>query len=304
MRFNLIRLLKKLLPPILVDGMRYLKNIVIKKMPEWEYVPQGWQAAWADPRIKGWNVPGVLTSYKANWPNFVKTLEGTAPLDFYFSAAAFVRSTPKGDVTAHNTVMSYAYALLFAARGKSSISMLDWGGALGHSFLLSRAIVPDLQIEYHCKDLPLLVEQGRKFLPNAHFYMDESCFSRQYDFVLYSGSLQYSKDWVSMLCQAAKVAGRYLFVTRLPVIHRSSSYVMLQRPYHYGYDTEYLGWCLNRNDFLKTAEFVGLKLVREFYIGDHEPVLHAPEQPKIYGFLFSPCESRPTMSDEKQEDIL
>jgi putative methyltransferase (TIGR04325 family) len=284
---NLFWLIKKLLPPILVDGMRYLKKYCNKEMPVWEYMPQGWHAARTDSRIKGWNVPGVLASYKAGWFDFVKTLKGTAPLDFYFSATTF-SSTPKDDVTAHNTNMSYAYALLFAARVKSSISMLDWGGTLGHSFLLSRALVPDLQVEYHCKDLPLLVEQGSKFLPDAHFYMDESCFSRQYDFVLYSGSFQYSEDWVSMLCQAAKITGGYLFVTRLPVIYSASSYVMLQRPpYHYGYDTEYLGWCLNRNDFLKTAESAGLKLVREFYLGDHEAVLHAPEQPKIYGFLFS-----------------
>jgi hypothetical protein len=62
-------------------------------------------------------------------------------------------------------MMTYAYALSLSTRHKSSISMLDWGGAIGHYYLLSEKLVPDLEIDYHCKDVPVLAEYGRSLFP-------------------------------------------------------------------------------------------------------------------------------------------
>jgi hypothetical protein len=75
-------------------------------------------------------------------------------------------------------------------------------------------------------------------------------------------------------------------VTRLPIVHQAPSYVMVQRPYQYGYNTEYLGWCLNRAEFLQCAQKTGLKLIREFVVEQLPPVHRAPEQPEHWGFLF------------------
>lgn len=36
--------------------------------------------------------------------------------------------------------------------------MLDWGGGLGAYYVYSRALLPDLELDYHCRELPLLVE--------------------------------------------------------------------------------------------------------------------------------------------------
>ena len=70
-------------------------------------------------------------------------------------------------------------------------------------------------------------------------------------------------------------------------MQKTSSYVMVQRPYKYGYDTEYLGWCLNRQEFLNITSSLGLTLIREFIAQDSEFVYSAPEQPKYFSFLFS-----------------
>jgi hypothetical protein len=132
----------------------------------------------------------------------------------------------------------------------------------------------------------LIPEYGGQLFPEQHFYADESCLERTYDFVMASTSLHYSQDWQTLLQQLAGATRNYLYIANLPTVKRVSSFVFLQRPYHYGYNTEYLAWCLNRTEFLRTAECAGLTLAREFIYG-HEPLIRgAPEQNMYRGYLF------------------
>lgn len=75
-------------------------------------------------------------------------------------------------------------------------------------------------------------------------------------------------------------------MARLPVVEESDSFVVLQRPYRYGYETEYLCWYLHRREFLAHLTSCGLELVREFLMMDRPFVYHAPEQGEYRGFLF------------------
>ena len=282
---NVKPIIRDLTPPVIwrtLSRLRSLQTGIGQKYIEWEYVPEGWEALKTDPHIKGWNVESVLEAYKANWLTFLKTLEGTLP----FGISPESSTENRTNLIFHNLMMTYAYALSLSTRHKSSISMLDWGGAIGHYYLLSEKLLPDLEIDYHCKDVPVLAEYGRSLFPKAHFYTDETCLERQYDFVLASGSFQYSQDWASALKALAQATAGYIFVTRLPIVHQAPSYVMVQRPYQYGYNTEYLGWCLNRAEFLQCAQKTGLKLIREFVVEQLPPVHRAPEQPEHWGFLF------------------
>jgi hypothetical protein len=67
--------------------------------------------------------------------------------------------------------------------------------------------------------------------------------------------------------------------------------VVVQRPHACGYHTEYLGWFLNRDEFLSAAAGCGLGLRREFLIDERPPVPGAPEQAEYRGFLFQPVAS-------------
>ena len=164
--------------------------------------------------------------------------------------------------------------------------MLDWGGGMGHYYLISQALVPDLEIDYSCKDLAGVAREGQELFPQAHFYTDDSCLDRQYDFILVSSSLQYSADWDVLLRRLALACSGYLLVTKLPITHVSGSYVFVQRPHQYGYQTDYHAWCLNRTDFLTEAASAGLEVVREFTIGLTIDVRGAPEPSEYRGFLF------------------
>jgi putative methyltransferase (TIGR04325 family) len=295
--------IKYITPPVLVELARRLRSIVYEKatnddrapqIVEWEYVPEGWSALESDSKIKGWNVDSVLGIYQAKWPGFIKQLEGTQP----FGLAHESDLSTQTDPIFHNIIMSYGYVLGLAGRHRNSISMLDWGGGIGHYYLISRALIPDLEIDYHCKDVPVLSEYGRELFPHAHFYTDDSCLQRQYDFVLASTSLHYSQDWAASLRGLTRAARGYIFITQLPIVHQSSSFVMVQRPYNYGYDTEYLGWCINRQEFLERAEAEELELVREFIVGYQPQIRNAPEQCEYRGYLFR---SR-SMTDPKSQE--
>jgi putative methyltransferase (TIGR04325 family) len=193
------------------------------------------------------------------------------------------------DYAAHNTMMVYAYVIALAARKKDRISLLDWGGGIGHYYIISKVLMPEIEIDYHCKDLPLLCKGGQELLPEAKFHeKEEECFTRVYDLVLASSSLHYSEDWQRVVQRLASVTESYLYITRIPVVHRSASFVVVQRPYQYGYQTEYLCWFLNREEFLVQLDSLQMELVREFLIQERPQVHNAPEQGEYRGFLFRP----------------
>ena len=78
----------------------------------------------------------------------------------------------------------------------------------------------------------------------------------------------------------------FLYVTRVPIVQQSPSFVVIQRPYACGYKTEYPGWFFNCTEMLTCAEQIGLQLVREFLIEERPHVHNAPEQAGYRGFLF------------------
>ena len=89
-----------------------------------------------------------------------------------------------------------------------------------------------------------------------------------------------------LLRRLAAAAAPWLFVALLPVVRNAESFVVQQQPDSYGYDTEYLGWVINRMEFLAAARESGLELVREFLAPGVIAVAGAPEQAVHRSFLF------------------
>jgi putative methyltransferase (TIGR04325 family) len=282
--------LKGLTPPYAWHALTWLKRRATGAQPEWEYMPDGWAREGADPRVKGWNVEAIADASRAKWPSYLRAIQSSGPLGVYHEVieGASVRAD---DLRAHNTIVSYAYVLALAAGGRERVSILDWGGGIGHYYPLSEALLPGVAIDYHCKDQPALCAVGRELFPEASFYTDDSCLARRYDLVLASSSLQYSRRWPEALGGLAKATGRNLYVTRLPVALRGASFVLLQRAYAYGYDTEYLGWVVSREELLRQARAVGMRLLREFLLAGTISAARAPEDPVAHrGFLFCPAD--------------
>jgi putative methyltransferase (TIGR04325 family) len=271
---NIFRKAEPYLPAILASRVHYLRS-------DWVYVPEGWRAQRAN--MKGWNDPEVADDVTRSWPTLVGNLQGPGPL----GVAHFPWISTREDAGYHNAMMSYGYVLARAARSKDSISVLDWGSGAGHYYLYSKALLPEVEIQYHCYDVPSLCEVGRKLQPEVHFHHDaRDLAGKQYDLVISSSSLHYFEDWREVLRKLAALTGEFLYIARLHVVSRSPSFVVEQRPYRAGYCTQCQSWFLNRQELVSCAEESGLELVREFVFLERWPVRGAPEKQECRGFLF------------------
>ena len=209
---------------------------------EWEHVPAGWQSD--DPRRMGWEHLSIIEVQQRKWPQFIKAVQGTSPLGVYHEAAQIDSENP----AAHNFVLAFAYVLARAVAGRRTLSVLDWGGGLGHYAVIARATLPEVCVEYTVFDLPGICTAGRGLLPDVQFMSDvEECLSRRYDLIIASGSLQYVDDWRGLLKRFAGSAERWVFLTRTPFVDKSAAFVVVQRPHSAGgYQTEYLSHVFNR----------------------------------------------------------
>jgi len=275
----LVRWIRRWAPPGLIEtGLSALNYI---RPAPWEYVGEQWASQLS---VRGWNVSSIVEMQRKTWDDYAHSLTGPCALGLNHEDPAGPYS---GRLRDHNTLVSYAYALALCARHKERLSLLDWGGGMGHYYLLSQSVLPDTEIDYYCQDIPLLCQAGREMLPKAHFLHEPGeCFGRPYDLVLASSSLWYEPDWHSLIDNLVASASPYLYVSRMIFVDRAPSYVAIQRPFGVGYKTEYLCWILNRSDFLNYVHKCSMKLVREFLISDAAHIHRAPEQGRYLGFLF------------------
>ena len=278
-------IVKLFIPPILIKGAQTVQNLFQK--PDLytlgfhclEYAPNGWQTKLNNGQHKGWSVDSVIDTEKAKWDIFCRNLEGSGPLGFSHEHTdlSVIRNP-----NFHNVHISYAYVLALVAHKKDSISVLDWGGALGHYYLLGKAVLPDVEIDFHVKEVPLMVKAGEKLNPEVHWYDDETCLERDYDLVMMTGSIPYMEDWAHVLHRIARSIKGYLFISRLPVVEQSPSFVAIQRLYN----SQMLHQQINQTELLETVRETGLTLVREFVVGDRPYIKGAPEQCEVRGWLF------------------
>ena len=287
---NLKNIAKLGLPPIILELAKKVRARVrntgeVGKQPSIEYVPQGWEYAVNNAASTGWDEDTIIATQKRKWHKFRELVTDCGPLGFGHEGEL----DSVAELSHHNTHMVFAYCACLASRNLDSMSMLDWGGGLGQYYLLAKSLLPDVKIDYTCKELPKAVECGTDLLPDQRFVSDNSYLDRTYDFVTASSALQYNRDWKTVLADLARVTRGYLLVTRILVVEDVPSFVVLQRPYSFGYHSELLSWCLNRSRFLDEAARVGMEPVREFVIGEEFDIVNAPEQCRCSGFLFRPA---------------
>lgn len=258
-------LANSLLPPLIT---RLLRSMRRADTPALEYLPGGWDSA-PLPEFgeNGWNADSTVTGTATERAQFERGLGNGAPF---------------GIAHEHNLHVSFAYVLAHVARGKSSLSVLDWGAGLGHYYHIARAALPDVDIDYHCKEVPVLAKAGGQTAAGAIWHEDDSCLQGPYDLVFASGSPQYAKDWQGLLEKLAAASREYLFLTRIPVVSNAPNFSVLQRVY----GSRMVFWVFNESEFIEVVRRQGFELIREFLVQDWPPVHSAPEQCELRGWLF------------------
>ncbi len=231
----------------------------------------------------GWNE--MAERLVERWPAFLAACEGTAPLDAAHEAASPI---PR-NIAFHNTYMTFGYVLARAAHGRERLSVLDWGGGLGHYFVLARALMPDLELDYHVKDLPEVCQRGRTLLPEVTFHDDDTaCATQRFDLVVASGAVHCVSDWKAVVACLAVATEGHLFITRLPTLTHTPSIAVSQDAAAHGFASDLPEWFVNRDEFLEHTASLGMELLREFYVDESLDVGAALETPDVRGFLFRP----------------
>jgi len=185
--------------------------------PEWEYVPRAGRGASAAgmPPLSRRRIAAAGPSSSPRCRGPARSGRARVP-----AVGPVVRHDPGW----HNAVLTFGYVLARAARG-GEVSVLDWGGGPGHYYVLARALLPEVELDYHSRDLPRLVALGREVLPEATFHDDDSCLERTYDLVVASDSLQYAREVEAALARLASAAAPWLFVAQLPVAENAAAFV-------------------------------------------------------------------------------
>jgi putative methyltransferase (TIGR04325 family) len=272
--------LKSLVPPILARPLAKLWPS--SELPVLQFHAPNWlESPLAG--ANGWNVETVVDAETAKWEAFKNNLTEPGPLGFSHESTDL---TITRNLFFHNVHVSYGYVLALAAQRQSTVSVLDWGGGLGHYYLLGKALLPGVHLDFSCRDVPLMCQRGRQLCPEVHFYDDDSCLTRSYDLVLVNGSLGYLQNWQSIVESLSRAAGNYLFLTRVLTVRNSSSFIALQRTRVYNYNSDMLTQVFNETELLDVVAQTGLRLVREFVVGDGPTIAGAPEQCRDCGWLF------------------
>jgi putative methyltransferase (TIGR04325 family) len=278
---TVIKLGRLVVPPIVTRPIgHFLRS---REKPAFEVVPEGWKRAQNNSQFFGWNTEGVVDVEIKRWEAFREKVLATGPLGFSHENPDPAMSR---DVAFHNIHLTFCYVLARAASQRAELSVLDWGGGLGHYFLIAQTMLPGVKLNYTNHEVPMMCEKGQLVCPEINFCSELSCLESTYDVVIANGSLGYFEDWKGTLSKLCESAGEYLFLTRLFVVDHEPTFIILHRTYEHGYESDMLTTVFNRQDVMEVTSRAGFEVVREFAVEEAPYITGAKEQCIDTGWLF------------------
>lgn len=256
-----------------------LRDLIRKSPPLLEYAPDGWGTKLPEVGDGGWHAAGVVEAERAKWSLFLDALQGSGALGFNHEHGEL---SLRDHLPFHNINMTFGYVLGVAAHLKTSLSILDYGGGLGHYYRIGRALLPGVELEYACKEVGPMSEAGRALTPEIAWHTDDSCLDATFDLVIIGGSLQYVEKWQDLLERIAGSVGGYLYLTGIPTVRTGAPFVAIQQ----AYGTRMLHQQFRRDELLEVVDATGLVLLREFVLEDCPQIANAPSQCRMGGWLF------------------
>jgi putative methyltransferase (TIGR04325 family) len=244
--------------------------------------PMGWDSLKGHPSDP-WDSDGIVSAELWKWPRFLELLKEPGKLGFSHESAIL---SGIDDLYFHNIHVSFAYIIGRVSSEQREVSVLDWGGGLGHYYMLTRALYPALNLDYHCREVPKMCEAGRRVCPGVVFHDTDECLNRSYSLVMVNGSLGYFPDWRKTLQNLARLARPYVFLTRLLTVNKTKSFVVLQKTDSNGYGSDMLTQVFNCGELLEVANDCGLSPIRELVIGDRPRISGVEEESVCRGWLF------------------
>jgi putative methyltransferase (TIGR04325 family) len=246
-----------------------LRRWLVPRAQRFELAPRGWENA------------GAEQGGEDFWAHFIEQERAACE-------ALIAHARAGGDVLALDADerakrAAFGEVLAIAAPEHQPITILDVGGNLGDYYWIGKALVPGVEIEFHCQELPAIAAAGRAVNPAVTFHAGDDAFDRSYDLVMFSSSLQCLPRWRAVLDLAARAARKHLFLSDVPTVRTVPSFVVAS---HLDGKVS-LQHQLNRSEVLTVVQSAGFQVVREFDMGPHPPVANAPEPSMCTGWLFA-----------------
>ena len=273
---SLEQVLKLFVPPVISYIWRTIRPRKVKA--HLIYAPDGWDTQ-LGPNSEGWNSAPIIENMECEFENFADHCRQSGPLGF-----SHLGTEAKSGITLriHNLNMIWAYVLALASRKKKTLSILDWGGGLGHLYLVAKSVIPEVTLDYHCKEMAATVATGRRINPSVTWYDNDDCLTKSFDLVLVSGSLQYMIDWRKALKNLAAATKNYALLMQTPIVDKGSGFMAIQRMG----DTELLHQQFNKAEIIGQMNNCGFSLVREFVDGSRLKVVNTEIGCELQGWLF------------------
>jgi putative methyltransferase (TIGR04325 family) len=238
---NFKGILKKILPPILFDIRRYIRDRFVNDALEWQGNFSSWDEAML--QCKGYNAPNILESCK------------TALLKVKNGEAAYERDSVVFDD------IHYSYPLLVtlqhaALNNNGNLCVLDFGGSLGSSYYQNKAFLKSMnRVEWCIIEQANFVTCGKiHFEDNIlKFYetVEECLKIHKPDVLLLSGVLQCINkphDWLQTFI---KLKFPYIVLDRTTFVDNSNDILTIQNTPAIIYEASYPTWFFNFDKLIK-----------------------------------------------------
>jgi putative methyltransferase (TIGR04325 family) len=270
--------IESVMPKVALQSFRSVKDRITDSTNSLTYAPDGWKTT-LPPEAIGCNLRELTEADYREWSPIIERMRREPLRD--------ASRLPKDPTEQQNAYPTFARVLALTANRTSLPRVLDYGGSLGYYYWVGRAFLPDTRIDYHCKELPEIVERGRQLSPEITWHLTDSCLDEPFDLMMFSGVLPYISDWQSLLRRAATSTRSFLYIALLPAVEVGPSYVAIQRLK----SATMLYQVLKKQEVTAFVQTTGLRLVHEFRLGQHLRIRSAPEQPSYCGWLFEKVSS-------------
>ncbi len=178
--------LRGITPPFVATGVRRLRQRG-STQPAWEYLG----TEWVDDRRCRMERAGGRRRVSPEVAEVSRCDRG-ARVHRRRDRSALLDCSPRQ--YDQNVVLEYAYAVARASAGRDHISILDWGGGFGFMSFVVRELFPDLDVDFHVKEVPPTAAAARELVDTVTFWDDDSCLDRPFDLVSACSSLQYERE--------------------------------------------------------------------------------------------------------------
>jgi putative methyltransferase (TIGR04325 family) len=159
-------------------------------------------------------------------------------------------------------------ALMSVKSSGNKIKIVDFGGSLGTLYFQNKKILDQLNIDYdwYVIEQKHYVDKGKLFLEDEKlkfFYnLDEINLCNNSSLIIFSGVLQYLKNYKEIINQAIDKNPEFIFVDRTSFISDMSEVLTLQSVPSNIYNAKYINRFFNYDELINC--FVGYEIIYNF----------------------------------------